>query len=130
MVVDDYFPYCPHKAEWAFSRANGNELWVLLMEKAWAKVFGSYQRIEAGTSGEALPCITGAPIEVFFHEEQKENDSLSYLWEKLKASDKKNYIIGTSVSSDQSNSSGQKMNSVGLVDAHAYSLISVFDEVD
>jgi calpain-15 len=69
VVVDDYFPFCNHKDQWAFSRANSNELWVLLLEKAWAKIFGSYQRIESGTSGEALPALTGAPAEFLFHEE-------------------------------------------------------------
>lgn len=43
VVVDDYFPYCTHKQSWAFSRSNNDsEIWVLLLEKAWAKIFGSY----------------------------------------------------------------------------------------
>jgi calpain-15 len=43
IVVDDYFPYDNYKQEWAFSRSNSDkEIWVLLLEKAWAKIFGSY----------------------------------------------------------------------------------------
>lgn len=43
VVVDDYFPYCNHKDEWAFSRSSAEkEIWVLLLEKAWAKIYGSY----------------------------------------------------------------------------------------
>jgi calpain-15 len=42
IVVDDYFPYDPEKKDWAFSKSIGKELWVLVLEKAWAKVFGSY----------------------------------------------------------------------------------------
>lgn len=43
IVVDDYFPYCNHKSDWAFSRSNSErEIWVLLLEKAWAKIYGSY----------------------------------------------------------------------------------------
>lgn len=62
VVVDDYFPFCTHKNNWAFSRSGQDkEIWVLLLEKAWAKIFGSYQRIEGGTTGEALPSLTGAP---------------------------------------------------------------------
>ena len=46
VVVDDYFP-C-FQGEPAFSRSCNDELWVLIMEKAWAKVHGSYESIEAG----------------------------------------------------------------------------------
>jgi calpain-15 len=72
VVVDDYFPYDTHKQTWAFSRSNkDNEIWVLLLEKAWAKICGSYQRIEAGTVGEALPYLCGAPSKFYYHEEMK-----------------------------------------------------------
>ena len=40
VIVDEYFP-CKDKEPF-FSSANGNELWVLLLEKAWAKLHGSY----------------------------------------------------------------------------------------
>ena len=42
VVVDDLFPFDPYKEQWAFSRSKQNEIWVLILEKAWAKVFGSY----------------------------------------------------------------------------------------
>ena len=68
VVVDDYFPYDEHRGTWAFSRPSEEEdekrgkvtkeIWVLILEKAWAKVFGSYQRIEAGTAGEAFYPLT------------------------------------------------------------------------
>ena len=64
IVVDDLFPFDSHKEKWAFSRPEEqNEIWVQLLEKAWAKVYGSYFRIEAGTIGEAFPALTGAPSE-------------------------------------------------------------------
>ena len=44
--MDDYFP-C-YNGEPAFSKANGDEMWVLILEKVWAKLHGSYERIEAG----------------------------------------------------------------------------------
>lgn len=43
VVVDDYFPFCERKNDWAFSRSSTEkEIWVLLLEKAWAKIHGSY----------------------------------------------------------------------------------------
>jgi Calpain family cysteine protease len=35
------------------------EGWVLLLEKAWAKVFGSYETIDAGFTQDALFALTG-----------------------------------------------------------------------
>ena len=47
VVVDDYFPYDSNTEKWAFSSPSKdsggvNEIWVLVLEKMWAKVFGSY----------------------------------------------------------------------------------------
>jgi calpain-15 len=39
IIVDDYFPYDPLNEVPAFSKANENELWVLLLEKAWVSCF-------------------------------------------------------------------------------------------
>ena len=61
IVVDDYFP-CFNNTT-AFSRANGDELWVLLLEKAYAKAYGSYEIIEGGNPAFALRDLTGAPYE-------------------------------------------------------------------
>ncbi len=47
------------------------------MEKAWAKIFGSYERIESGTCREALRDLTGAPTKSYFIEDsetKKNND--------------------------------------------------------
>jgi calpain-15 len=71
ILIDDRFPYDTHKETWAFTRPrrSRNEIWVLILEKAWAKVFGSYQRIEAGTTGEALQPLTGCPTKSYVHED-------------------------------------------------------------
>ena len=43
VVVDDRLPYCTQREDWAFSRPSSTkEIWVMILEKAWAKVFGSY----------------------------------------------------------------------------------------
>ena len=35
----------------------------MLLEKAYAKVFGSYEAIESGLTGGAMSALTGAPYE-------------------------------------------------------------------
>jgi len=53
VIVDDYFPVMPGeggKLQWAFVSGGdkGDELWPLVLEKAYAKLYGSYANIEAG----------------------------------------------------------------------------------
>ena len=57
--MDDFIPCKWEKP--VFTRAKGNELWVLLLEKAWAKIHGSYHRIKSGQAHLTMRDITGAP---------------------------------------------------------------------
>lgn len=59
VVVDDSFPCNGDKP--AFSQGHGQEMWVLLIEKAWAKLHGSYERVEAGFAESVFRDLTGAP---------------------------------------------------------------------
>lgn len=60
VTVDDYFPCFPLAGP-IFSRANNNELWVLLLEKAYAKLHGNYKALVGGAPHEALMDLTGCP---------------------------------------------------------------------
>ena len=46
------------------------------------------------------------------------------------AADSKNYVIATAVASAYSAKNSSQMQKVGLVDSHAYSLISAHEETD
>jgi calpain-15 len=63
----------------------------MLLEKAWAKIYGSYDNIHAGFADEGLIALTGAPCEGLLSE-----------WEgtieKLKIYLKKGYIVSCSTS--------------------------------
>ena len=76
VVIDDWFPFYKTKnmeEKFAFARDKQGELkdgegeiWVQLMEKAWAKVCGSYEASEMGTAAEALNNIDGTPCKEFY----------------------------------------------------------------
>lgn len=87
VVVDDYFP-CNSNGPPAFSVGHGPELWVLLLEKAYAKIYGSYDRIEAGLTGDAIRDLTGAP-----YEWKNTNEGPDEIWKFLRKSDLKTYLM-------------------------------------
>lgn len=64
-IIDEYFPCSTNsgKLDFAFSKSIENELWVLLIEKAYAKAYGSYWDIVGGDPAVALRDLTGAPFD-------------------------------------------------------------------
>lgn len=42
IIIDDKFPCFNEERGPCFTKGNGSELWVLILEKAWAKLYGSY----------------------------------------------------------------------------------------
>ena len=71
VTIDDWFPFYRDKngvEQFCFARNKAGELddgegemWVMLFEKAWAKVCGSYEQSQYGTAEEALNNIDGTP---------------------------------------------------------------------
>jgi len=59
VIVDDYFPCSNSTNEPLFTSSEDDEMWVMLLEKAWAKINGSYGRIVSGWSSHANYHLTG-----------------------------------------------------------------------
>ena len=73
VVVDDYFPFVK-KGEvelFAFAKCKHgeNELWVQLIEKAWAKLCGSYEASEMGRVSEFNENFDGTPTDILWMED-------------------------------------------------------------
>ena len=47
-----------------FSRSAQSDMWVLLLEKAYAKLHRNYYTLRGGLVSEALSDLTGAPVSV------------------------------------------------------------------
>ena len=60
VTVDDLFPCYPFGPP-LFSKAHGNEMWVLLIEKAYAKLHGNYFTLRGGFANEGMIDLTGCP---------------------------------------------------------------------
>lgn len=90
VITDACFPINQY-GHFLFAKPHNLEIWVMLLEKAWAKIYGSYENIHAGFNDEGLTALTGAPCE------QLLSDADGTL-EKLKIYLKKGYIVSTSAS--------------------------------
>jgi len=117
VTVDDRFPcYNYSQCQPLFSKPKGKELWAILIEKAWAKLFKSYSNVESGTVEEALEHLTGAPSFNFKVEKGSDDE----IWARIKQADLKKYVIGAS-------GRGGVQRSTGIVGNHAYTVISVHE---
>jgi len=64
----------------------------MILEKAYAKVFGSYQAIESGLSGIALNALTGAPYE-YLNKDSKQSIDIETAWNFLTQHFSLNYLV-------------------------------------
>ena len=69
IVIDDYIPVFADTNRPVFCKATGREIWVMLIEKAWAKIKGSYGAISAGCPHEVLQTFSVAPCYYYQIEE-------------------------------------------------------------
>ena len=122
VIIDDYLPYTGKKfKKFAFSSSGGKELWVALLEKAWAKINGNYAKIGCG----------GSPTEIFdvlteaYTEQVQINPYYKdYIWETMINAEKKGYIMTAGTSSDIAN---LNLDEVGLSPGHAYTVLGVME---
>lgn len=127
VVVDDWIP-CESPGKPAFATSKkGNELWVSVLEKAYAKIHGSYEALEGGLVQDALVDLTGgAGEEIDMRSAQAQIDLASgRLWSQLLRFKQEGFLLGAGSPSG----SDVHISSSGIVQGHAYSILQV-REVD
>lgn len=123
VIVDDYFPCNFRTGRPCYSKAKGGELWPLLLEKAWAKLHGSYQQIEAGIPMHALMDLCGGLGKVVLFRREQEAIQSGKLWEQLKFWDSQRYLmVAGSPGHDNMTKDVAKRPTGGIVPGHAYTV--------
>jgi calpain-15 len=99
--VDDYFPMKYGKKDsseeglsLAYSKSKDNQLWVPLVEKAYAKAHKCYHAISGGWIAEALHDLTGHPTETIWFDDLH-FDSETF-WATLLSFIENNFCVGAS----------------------------------
>lgn len=65
VIVDDLIPVNKEDEENVFSKTNKNEIWTMIIEKAWAKVKGGYAQSEWGSPTEVIYAFTNFENEIY-----------------------------------------------------------------
>jgi calpain len=117
VVIDDRLPTINGKLVFNYS-TDENEFWSALLEKAYAKLHGSYQALNDGHTSEALEDFTGGITERFKLKEAPQN-----LFDILVKGFERNSMMGCSI--DNLGSQNVKKERLGLFSGHAYSITKV-----
>lgn len=94
--------------------ASGTTLWPCFVEKAYAKVHGSFSRLSGGFISEAFADLTGSPVERIRFRQVYDLDSL---FARILSFTSAGFLMGIAT-----NAGGN-----GLVPCHAYSLLDVYE---
>ncbi|XP_076636463.1 calpain-A-like [Colletes latitarsis] len=117
VVIDDRLPTRDGQLVYLHSTEK-NEFWCALLEKAYAKLHGSYEALIGGICCEAMEDFTGGVLEIY--EMKKIPPDLFIIL--LKAFERKS-LMGCSTPSDPRIFEAKKPQ--GLVGSHAYSITHV-----
>lgn len=124
IILDEYFPsyFNGEEHDLAFSKTEQAELWVILLEKAYAKAYGSYWEIIGGDPVHALRDLTGAP-----YDRIEDFADLDAAWKKLSDGNDNRYMITCFT---KSTDVVEEKNDMGIVAGHAYTILDVRDILD
>lgn len=114
IIIDDKLPTFNGRLVFMHSPEK-NEFWTALLEKAYAKMNGSYENLKGGSSSEAMEDFSGGVTEMF-----DLNQSPPNLFRIMVKAAERESMMGCSVDQGGMAMEGELPN--GLIVGHAYSV--------
>ena len=122
VIVDDHLPLY-ESGDFIFtSTPSGTEMWPMLIEKAFAKLYGSYSVIEGGLVDVCLSELTNGIPETFYTERET---NTAALWNKAMKLYKAGHFLGAG--SPNSKGGDSDISPTGIVQSHAFSILRLVE---
>eukprot|EP00928_Gymnodinium_smaydae_P015860 TRINITY_DN1589_c0_g3_i1.p1 TRINITY_DN1589_c0_g3~~TRINITY_DN1589_c0_g3_i1.p1 ORF type:complete len:684 (+),score=87.40 TRINITY_DN1589_c0_g3_i1:214-2052(+) len=131
-----------------FARPNGDEMWALLLEKAFAKMMGTYAALQGGNPGFAFRAMTGEETVITWRKKEGQWDPWKLskggamglerdgtetaigdeeFFQELKKSDSSSFLMSAGMAVAEGHAMEHKRDD-GLIEGHAYAILQVADE--
>jgi hypothetical protein len=114
VIIDDFVPVTYGDKLLNARGSSMDELWVPLIEKAFAKMNGCYEALISGSESEAFVALTGCPPD------EIEMSKLGDVGSKVRELHRAGHLLGAS-----SNKGGVEEARDGLLMRHAYGILDV-----
>lgn len=125
VVIDDRLPIKTISKRLVFcnNRQEPDEYWAALLEKAYAKMCGSYENLDGGMTTDALVDMTGGIQESFEIKDMRTDKQKDEIWDMLVKSRKHKSLIAASIAPKPRIREARLSN--GLVMGHAYTITRI-----
>jgi hypothetical protein len=111
ITIDDKIPVQDNGTPINARPSSQGAWWLVVLEKAYAKLNLNYANLDGGLQYEAMRALTGQPI--IFYETKSQTEKV--IWETIGDADGQKFIMTASCLKDYQ----------GLVGGHAYTIIGV-----
>lgn len=124
VMLDDYFPVDKNTLKPVFASPKGPELWVMLLEKAWAKVNGGYLNTIMGCPYDVMDCFTNFNNEFITLSNNLDREKL---WNTIIKASSNDYIMACNI--NEGENEGIIAQDNGLVTGHIYTIINGYEKI-